>query len=108
MSIKSAIASLFIALTLFSGVARSEYSFVVHNNTKQKIVQILTSEDKKNWGEFDIGSGIRAGESVTLVWAAHTDTGACKNYFTAVFADGSESQPTLHDFCAAALELEFD
>ena len=97
-----------IGLLISSGVAMSDYSFVVHNNTKQKIKKILTSEDGKSWGEFDIGSGIKAGESMTLVWAASTNNEDCKQYFTAVFSDDSESHPTVHDFCASSLELEFE
>ena len=78
------------------------------NNTKQKIKKILTSEDKKTWGEFDIGSGIKASESMTLVWADSTNNEECKQYFTAVFSDASESQPKLLDFCSSSLEIEFE
>ena len=70
--------------------------------------KILTSEDKKSWGEFDIGSGIKAGESMTLVWSESTNNQECKQYVTAVYFDGSESAPALHDFCDSSLELEFE
>jgi hypothetical protein len=97
-----------IGLSISSGIAMSDYSFVVHNKTKQKMKKILTSEDKKSWGEFDIGSGIKAGESMTLVWSESTNNQECKQYVTAVYFDGSESAPALHDFCDSSLELEFE
>jgi len=61
-----------LALVLMSatlGLAKSyEYKFKVHNNTKQAIKKIQVSIDgKTNWGDFDIGSGIKAGATEELV-----------------------------------------
>jgi hypothetical protein len=39
-----------IGLSISTGIAMADYSFVVHNKTKDKIKKILTSEDKKTWG----------------------------------------------------------
>ncbi len=87
--------------------AQAEDSFVAHNTTKVAIKQMLVSQDGKTWGGFDIGKGIAAGESVTLVWAASTDNENCKQFVKAVFADGEEGEPVKFDFCEKGLELEF-
>ncbi|TAK65208.1 hypothetical protein [Methylobacter sp.] len=51
----------------------SDYSFKVHNNTRFKMTKLLVSEDKKDWGYFDIGQGIAAGDSMMLVWDSSTN-----------------------------------
>ncbi len=84
-----------------------EYSFKVHNTTKETIKKLLASEDGKKYGFFDIGSGIKAGEKATLVWDKSTNEGACEHFFKAVYADGEESEPVKFDFCEDDLELEF-
>jgi len=85
-----------------------EYKFKVHNNTNQAIKKILVSEDGKEYGYFDIGSGIGAGKTVELVWADSTDGENCEQFFKAVFADGDESDPVKFDFCEKGLVLEFN
>ena len=97
-----------MALLLLSGSAFAEYSFTVNNNTDTKIVSLLVSEDGNNWGKFDIGSGIDAGKSAQLVWAAHTDNSNCEWQIRAVYADGSETNPVPFDFCEENLSLDFD
>jgi hypothetical protein len=97
-----------VALTVFSGSALAEYSFKLSNNTASKIVGIEVSDDGESWGKFDIGSGIKAGTTSTLVWDASTDEGACEWTFRAKFADGSESEDVDFDFCEEDLELEFN
>jgi hypothetical protein len=49
-----------------AGAAEDQYSFKVHNTTKDKITKLLASEDGKEYGSFDVGSGIAAGKAVTL------------------------------------------
>lgn len=103
---------LLVALILMSfsaGNAQtdSEFSFKVYNRTKSAIKKLLVSEDGKNYGYFDIGKGIAAGASATLVWDKSTDEENCVQYFKAVFADKSESAPVKFDFCEEDLELEF-
>ena len=89
----------------FARGADSDYSFKVHNNTKNTIKKLLASEDGETYGFFDIGKGIKAGESMTLVWAKNE--GKCKQWFKAVYDDDSESAPVQFDFCEKNLELEF-
>lgn len=88
-------------------VQAEEYSFKLHNTTNSAIKQLLVSEDGSEWGYFDIGAGIPAGSSETLVWDESTDNEDCKQYFKAVFADGEESEAVIFDFCEEGLELEF-
>ena len=87
--------------------AESNYSFKVKNTTKDKITKLLASEDGKTYGDFDIGKGIKPGETVTLQWDKETDESDCEWYFKAVFADGEESEAVKFDFCEEDLELEF-
>lgn len=100
-------AGLLLATAMTAQAAESEYSFVAHNTTKVAIEQMLVSEDGKTWGGFDIGKGIAAGESVTLVWDSSTDNKGCKWFVKAVFADKEEGEPVKFDFCEKGLELEF-
>lgn len=93
--------------TMNAQAAESENSFKAHNTTKVVIKKMLVSEDGKTWGAFDIGAGIAAGGSETLVWDKSTDNEDCKQWVKAVFADGEESEPVKFDFCEAGLELEF-
>ena len=87
--------------------AESEYSFKVKNTTKHKITKLLASEDGKDYGNFDIGKGIKPGETITLAWDKKTDDSGCEWYFKAVFDDGEESEVVKFDFCEDDLELEF-
>jgi hypothetical protein len=85
----------------------SDYSFKVHNTTDEKITELLCSEDGEKYGKFDIGDGIKPGESETLVWDKSTHSQSCHQYFKAVFEDGHESKPVQFDFCKEGLELGF-
>ncbi len=87
--------------------ADDQYSFKVHNTTKEKITKLLASEDGKKYGFFDIGEGIDAGDTVTLNWSKSTNDSGCKWFFKAEFTDGEESKPVKFDFCEDDLELEF-
>ena len=85
-----------------------EYSFKVHNTTKDTIKNLLVSEDGKEYGHFDLGKeGIAPDETATLKWDKSTNEKGCKWYFKAVFEDGDESKPVKFDFCEEDLELEF-
>ena len=83
------------------------FSFKVENTTKDTIKKLLASEDGKTYGFFDIGKGIKPGETVTLEWDKSTDNGKCKQWFKAVFEDGEESEAVQFDFCEDDLTLEF-
>jgi hypothetical protein len=85
-----------------------EYTYKVHNKSSSTITALLASEDGKNYGEFDIGKGIPAGNIVTLVWDKSTDEGNCEQWIKARFADGGESPATKFDFCEENLVLEFE
>jgi hypothetical protein len=100
-----AAALLMLSLSAF---ADDEYSFKVHNNSGQAIKKILASEDGEEFGNFDIGKGIKPGATVELVWAAATNGESCHQFFKAVFADGSESDATEFDFCEDGLVVEFE
>jgi hypothetical protein len=100
-----------VALILMSfavGYARTQpsYTFKVHNKGKNKIVKLLVSEDGKEYKLFDIGDGIAAGETATLVWDKSTDNGYCEWWFKAAFDDNEESKPVKFDFCEKDLVLE--
>jgi hypothetical protein len=97
-----------MSFTLSFAKPHAEYRFKVHNNTKQDIKKIEVSEDGKKWGEFDIGSGIKAGATDELVWAKSTDKEGCEQYFRATFADGERSDAVKFDFCEKDLVLEFN
>lgn len=85
----------------------SEYSFKVVNKSNLRIVKILVAESGQKYKPFDIGAGIGAGKTVTLVWSSSTDSESCTQWVKAVFADKSESEPAKFDFCEEDLVLEF-
>ncbi len=103
----AAVAGIILLVLGVSNSRAEEYKFKVHNNTKQAIKKILVSEDGKTYGFFDIGSGIKAGQTTDLVWDKSTNNGKCEQFFKAVFADDEESEPTKFDFCEKDLVLEF-
>ena len=88
--------------------AGAGYSFKVHNNTKHTIISLLASEKGETPGKFDIGKGIGPGQSATLEWDKSTDNTNCAWAFTAVYDDGTYSEPVMIDFCQDNLELDFD
>lgn len=85
----------------------AEFSFTATNTTKTRITKILVSENKKQWGYFDIGSGIKPGATENLVWDQSTNSESCKQWVKAVYSDGSESEPAKFDFCEDGLEIDF-
>jgi len=100
MSIKS-ITLLCAAFVLpaITASAADEWHFKVTNKTSSKITQLQVSEDKQEWGGFDIGSGIAAGRTVTLVWDSSTNSEGCEQWIRAKFSDGSTSPASQQDFC---------
>jgi hypothetical protein len=82
-----------------SAQAAEDYYFFVTNKTDSPIVKLQVSEDKKTWGNFDVGKGIAAGEKAKLTWASSTNDSGCKQWIRAKFADGSTSEPSKQDFC---------
>lgn len=107
----SSVRNLLLAIVVLfaaSAVQADEYSFKVRNNTNQTIKKILVSEDGEEYGYFNIGKGIRRGQTVELVWDSSTNGESCEQYFKAVFADGEESEAAVFDFCEEDVTLEFD
>ena len=91
-----------------ASAADTEYAFKVRNKTKQKIVNILVSEDKKTWSRFEIGEGISVGKTNRLVWSVSTNDQECKQWVKAVFEDETETKPVKFDFCRGYLTIEFE
>lgn len=85
-----------------------EYTYKVHNKSKNTILALMASEDGKTYGKFDIGNGIAPGQTVTLVWDKSTDNGNCEQWIKAVFDDGQQSPAAKFDFCEEDLVLEFN
>ena len=102
-----ALTSLVVLPRLAVAEDESEYSFVLHNTTKEKITGLMVSEDGEKWGKFDVGAGLNPGESAKFVWNKETNSQACQQFVKAEFEDGHESQPVKHDFCKEGLELGF-
>jgi hypothetical protein len=84
-----------------------EFSFTATNTTRSAVTKILVSEDKKEWGYFDVGKGIKPGATSDLVWDQSTNSESCEQWVKATYADGSESEPAKFDFCEDGLEIEF-
>jgi hypothetical protein len=102
------LASAFLVLAFLSPVVRADdYSFKVHNTTKETITKLLVSEDGETYGNFDIGDGIKPGDTETLVWNKSTNSQSCHQWFKAVWEGGKEGKPVKFDFCEKNLTLEF-
>lgn len=86
-------ASLLLVSFASSYAAESEFKFKVHNTTKNSIKKVLVSEDGKEFGNFDIGKGIKPGPTMELIWDSSTNSESCHPFFKAEFDDGSESEP---------------
>jgi len=108
-SLGKTIATIIAGVLIFglSAYGAEEYSFTVENSTKTTITKVLVSEDGKEWGFFDIGDGIKAGDTMTLVWDTSTNNQDCKQYVKAVWIDDSESESAIFNFCEKDLELVF-
>lgn len=71
----------------------------VTNATESRIFKLQVSEDRKTWGDFDVGRGIAPGATATLVWDPSTDDEACEQWIRAKFSDGSSSPASQQNFC---------
>ncbi|OJG00416.1 hypothetical protein AX761_08290 [Rhizobium sp. 58] len=92
---------------LASAAHAAEFSFTATNTTASAITEVLVSENKSDWGYFDIGSGIKPGSTANLVWDQSTNSEGCAQWVKAAYADGSESEPAKFDFCEDGLAIEF-
>ena len=107
-AVRIAVLALALFVTTISTAFAEEYAFEVHNNSRMTITKILVSEDGENYGFFDIGKGIKAGQAVELIWDSSTDGEACEQYIKAVYSNGQESEPAVFDFCEEDVVLEFE
>ena len=106
----TALACILLLLTFIPNLARGagdDYSFKVKNTTKELITKILVSEDGEKYLFFDIGKGIKPGETMTLVWDKSTSGQNCTQWFKAVWESGEEGKPVKFNFCEKDLELDF-
>jgi len=107
--IRSILSIAALSLLVTGGSLRAEdYSFTVENKTDSRITKILVSEDGKTYGFFDVGGGIKPGQTVKLVWADSTNGENCTQWIKAIYSDGSEAEPTKFDFCEQGLEIVFE
>src|SRR2546421_492332 len=56
-------ATIAVCLSFIYANSRLDYRFKVHNKSKVKMTKLLASPDGKKYGSFDIGSGIKPGET---------------------------------------------
>ena len=90
-----------VAMGLAANTAAAEqWYFYVKNSTDSKMTKLLAAEEGGDWGSFDLGSGIKAGEKAKLIWSKSTNNESCEQYLKAKFADGSESKSAKIDFCS--------
>ena len=89
-----------LALSSTASARPGQWHFKVANSTDSKIVKLQVSTDRKDWGDFDIGHGIKADETATLVWDSSTDDEPCHQWIRAKFSDGTYSAPSKQDFCS--------
>ncbi len=91
-----------VALSLLPMTAHAnDFYFYVENKSDSRIVKLEVSQDRRDWGFFDIGRGIGKGRSSKLVWDESTNNEECEQWIRARFADGSASPPAKFDFCRA-------
>jgi hypothetical protein len=93
-----AIAGLSLVVEVAPASAK-EWYFWVDNHSSADITRLQVSQDKENWGYFDIGSGIGSGEQTKIVWDPSTDNERCSQWIRALFSDNTASAPTQFDFC---------
>jgi hypothetical protein len=98
-AMKTILPAVLLVLAAGQASAASEYHFKVANSTTTDITKLQVSVDKKSWGDFDVGDGIKAGETETLVWDASTNDEPCEQWIRAKFSDGEWSAPSHQDFC---------
>lgn len=76
-----------------------QWYFVVANNSSARIIRLEAREAGGSWGTFDIGSGIKPGETVRINWDRSTNNQDCNQYLRARFSDGEWSEAMKFNFC---------
>jgi hypothetical protein len=82
-----------------SPASAEQWYFWIKNSSDTRIQKLLVSENKRQWGYFDIGAGIAAGQEVKLIWDESTNDQRCSQWIKAQFSDGQESEPSRINFC---------
>lgn len=88
-----------LALPTLQAAAADQWHFKVKNATESRITKLQVSEDKKTWGDFDVGRGIGAGKTETMLWDSSTDNEGCDQWIRAKFSDGTYSEASKQNFC---------
>ena len=89
----------FSAVANVTSASADEWYFYVKNSSNSTIKQLFVGEPNKTWEIADVGTGIAPGESTKMVWGSSTGNELCNQWIKAKFADGSESQPSMINFC---------
>ncbi|MGA7934310.1 MAG: hypothetical protein WCA35_12245 [Kovacikia sp.] len=76
-----------------------QWYFWVKNDSRANLEKLLVSQDKQNWGYFDIGTGVAPGDQEKMVWNSSTNNESCTQWIKAEFSDGQESEPAQFNFC---------
>jgi len=64
-----------------------------------RVPTLQVSVDKKTWGNFDVGDGVKAGDTETFVWDESTNNEPCEEWIRAKFSDGEWSPASHQNFC---------
>ena len=101
-----AFAVVFVSVASVRASAPEEYSFTIYNETEHVITKLFVSEDGDDYRLFDIGEGIVPSTTAELIWTESAHLTNCRQYFRAMFDDGSQSEAVRFDFCEAGVVLE--
>ena len=91
--------STLIGLGSISAVHAKQWYFKVANKSSSRIVRLEVKEAGGSWGAFDIGDGIKPGQTVRIDWDQSTNNQDCDQLLRAQFSDGSWSGTTKINFC---------
>lgn len=102
-----AVVTIALSVSFIFATSLVDYRFKIQNKSSSKLTKLWASPDGKKYLPFNIGSGLKSGGVMELVWDQSTDNGNCEWFLKAGFADGSESEPAEFDFCEEDLVIDF-
>ncbi|MEO7323439.1 MAG: hypothetical protein ABIW82_01275 [Dokdonella sp.] len=88
-----------LALPALRVSAADQWHFKLKNATESRIVKLQVCEDKKEWGDFDVGRGIAVRKTETMVWDVSTDNEDRKQRIRVKFSDATYSEPSKRNVC---------
>ncbi len=89
-----------ILIFLAGAVFARNFRFTVTNNARINLVEMKISEKgKSDWQAFDIGSAIRPGQTVLLIWDEQPNEEDCEWAVKVKYADGQERESVIN-FCS--------